>query len=276
MSPSDSPWPARRAQITSLARRELGRVLGGRQALGLILLVATPVLIAGLRAVFMPEAQRAQLATGTSELAQVFHYFVLRLVVFFGCAFLFVRLFRGEILERSLHFVFLVPIERRVVVIGKYLGGVVAALALLLPAALATSVIYLLPYGSDALLRHLASGVGIGQVVRYLAAVVLATVAYGALFLLAGLFFRNPMVPAVLFLSWEMLTPFLPTFLKGLSVTYYLSSLYPVPVIHGPFAFMSTPLPIPVSVVILVAATAAMLWVAGVQAARLEITYSVD
>ncbi len=42
------------------------------------------------------------------------------------------------------------------------------------------------------------------------------------------------MVPAVLFLGWEVLTPFLPGFLKMLSVVHYLGSLEPVPISQGP------------------------------------------
>jgi hypothetical protein len=38
--------------------------------------------------------------------------------------------------------------------------------------------------------------------------------------MLAGLFFKNPMVPAVLFLGWEFLTPFLPTLLKAEEFTH--------------------------------------------------------
>src|SRR5262249_50540060 len=44
--------------------------------------------------------------------AGVFQFFFLRLAVFFGCLGIFMNLFRGEILDRSLHFYFLAPIRR--------------------------------------------------------------------------------------------------------------------------------------------------------------------
>ena len=53
--------------------------------------------------------------------------FQLRVVVFFSCALLFAKLFRGEILERSLHYSLLAPLDRAVLVAGKYLGGLIAA-----------------------------------------------------------------------------------------------------------------------------------------------------
>ncbi len=51
--------------------------------------------------------------------AGVFQFFFLRLAVFFGCLGIFMNLFRGEILDRSLHFYFLAPIRREVLMLGK-------------------------------------------------------------------------------------------------------------------------------------------------------------
>ena len=45
---------------------------------------------------------------------------ILRTVVFFGCAWIFMNLFRGDIIDRSLHFYFLSPVRREVLVVGKY------------------------------------------------------------------------------------------------------------------------------------------------------------
>ena len=44
-------------------------------------------------------------------------------VIFFGCLGIFMNLFRGEVLDRSLHYYFLAPVRREVLVIGKYLAG---------------------------------------------------------------------------------------------------------------------------------------------------------
>jgi hypothetical protein len=55
----------------------------------------------------------------------------------------------------------------------------------------------------------------------------LASVGYGAVFLIAGLFFRNPVIPAAVVWVWENLNPFLPGFLKKISVIFYLKGLAP-------------------------------------------------
>src|SRR5579863_5676357 len=58
--------------------------------------------------------------------AGVFQFFYLRLAIFFGCLGIFMNLFRGEILDKSLHFYFLAPIRREVLMVGKFLAGLLA------------------------------------------------------------------------------------------------------------------------------------------------------
>jgi len=58
--------------------------------------------------------------------AGVFQFFFLRLAVFFGCLGIFMNLFRGEILDHSLHFYFLAPIRREVLMVGKFFAGLLA------------------------------------------------------------------------------------------------------------------------------------------------------
>ena len=59
--------------------------------------------------------------------AGVFQFFFIRLAVFFGCLGIFMNLFRGEMLDKSLHFYLLAPIRREILLIGKYLAGLLAA-----------------------------------------------------------------------------------------------------------------------------------------------------
>jgi hypothetical protein len=120
------------------------------------------------------------------------------------------------------------------------------------------------------------SGNGIANLASYSLIVVLACCAYGALFMVAGLYFKNPMVPAVLFLGWETLTPFLPTFLKALSFVHYLVSFAPVPVSLGAFALLARPVPGWIALLALLLSSVALVLVASRVARRLEVTYSAD
>lgn len=268
-------WPLWRRQITILATQEIGRSVFSKRSLAVYLLAAMPLALALLRALFLPESQRAHPGHTTTEFAQVYHFFLLRFIVFFSAALLFVKLFRGEILERSLHYHLLAPVRREVLAVGKYIGGLLASATILGATVVLTIVLFYLPHGSAGM-AHLMSARGLGEVFAYVVTTVLACAAYGALFLLAGLFFKNPMVPAILFLGWEILTPFLPGFLKLLSIVHYLGSLEPVPISQGPFALMAQPVPGWLAVAALIAISAGLLALGAWKTRGLEITYSTE
>jgi ABC-type transport system involved in multi-copper enzyme maturation permease subunit len=275
MNAPSSGWPLWRRQAAVLARQEIGRSLLSRRTLAVSLLAALPIGLALLRAAFLPESQRAHPAHTTTEFAQIFHFFILRFVVFFATATLFVKLFRGEILERSLHYHLLAPVRREVLAVGKYLGGLVSSAVVLCAAVLVTIALFYLPHGGAGV-NHLLSGSGLAEIGAYLATTVLACAAYGALFLLAGLYFRNPMVPAVLFLGWEVLTPFLPGSFRAFSVVHYLGSLEPVPISQGQLAFMVYPVPVWLAVLALLAISAGLVSLAAWKTRHLEITYATE
>jgi len=270
-----SVWPLWRRQITVLAGQEIGRSLFSKRSLAIYLLTVMPIVLALLRALFLPESQRSHPGHTTTEFAQVFHFFLLRFIVFFSAALLFVKLFRGEILERSLHYHLLAPVRREVLTVGKFVGGFLSSSFALSATVLATWILFYLPHGSGAL-THISSASGLLEIVAYLFITVLACATYGSLFLLAGLFFKNPMIPAMLFLGWELLTPFLPGFLKLLSVVHYLGSLEPVPISQGPFALMAQPIPGWLAVVALLAITVLLVTLAGRKTRSIEVTYSTE
>jgi ABC-type transport system involved in multi-copper enzyme maturation permease subunit len=274
-APGDLVTSMRRRQLWTIAKNEVRRSLFSRRSLPVYLLVGMPLALMVLRALFMPGSMRANAAHATTEFAEVFHFFLLRFVVFFANAMIFVRLFRGEILEKSLHYTLLSPLPRPVLVAGKYLGGVLSAAVILVSTTTLTYALIYLPHGSAGV-QLMLSGKGVSNLASYLLIVVLACFAYGALFMLAGLFFKNPMVPAVLFLGWETLTPFLPAFLKVLSFVHYLVSFAPVPVSLGAFALLAKPVPWWIAFLALIVSSVVLVFFASRVARRLEVTYSAD
>jgi ABC-type transport system involved in multi-copper enzyme maturation permease subunit len=274
-TPETLSTQVRRHQVWTIARNEIRRSLFSRRSLAVYLLVGMPLALMLLRALFMPDSVRASATHATTEFAEVFHFFLLRFVVFFANAMIFVRLFRGEILEKSLHYTLLAPLNRAVLVIGKYVGGVLSATLVLIFTTVSTYVLIYLPHGAAGI-QLMLSGKGVTNLASYSLIVVLACCAYGALFMVAGLYFKNPMVPAVLFLGWETLTPFLPTFLKALSFVHYLVSFAPVPVSLGAFALLARPVPYWIALFALLLSSVALVWIASRAARRLEVTYSAD
>ena len=76
----------------------------------------------------------------------------------------------------------------------------------------------------------------------YVATALMAIAGYGAVFMLVGQFFKNPVIPAILIWSWEFVNFLLPATLKKISVIFYLRSFYPVPPpessLPGPLALL--------------------------------------
>jgi hypothetical protein len=159
--------------------------------------------------------------------ATVFQYYYLRLAVFFGCVGVFINLFRGEMLDKSLHFYLLTPMRREVLTVGKYLAGLLATVAIFTASTALQIAAMLWEFGQGAVAGYLAAG-GWHQIWAYMGITALACVGYGSIFLAAGLLFRNPIIPAAAVLIWEGANLFLPPTLKHLSLIFYLQSLCPV------------------------------------------------
>ncbi len=164
--------------------------------------------------------------------AGVFQSYYLRLAVFFGCVGVFVNLFRGEMLDKSLHFYLLTPTRREVLLAGKYAAGLLATVAIFTSSTALQWLALLWQFDHTAVADFLAA-TGWNQFSSYLAVTALACVGYGSVFLAVGLLFRNPIIPIAVVLLWEGVNPFLPAALKKISMIYYLQSLCPVRTIPG-------------------------------------------
>ncbi|HEV2728837.1 MAG TPA: hypothetical protein VGV15_02295, partial [Terriglobales bacterium] len=216
--------------------------------------------------------------------ASVFQFFYLRLAVFFGCLGIFMNLFRGEILDRSLHFYFLAPIRREVLVVGKFLAGLLATCIIFVTSELLQIVAFTAHFPPNVRELYLTNNHGFAQAVTYLGVTALACLGYGAFFLVAGMLFRNPILPAAAILIWEAVNPFLPSLLKQFSVIYYLKSLCPVTIPTPPDTppllalLVSNPDPVspPLAVIGVMAVAMLALYVSSRRVRRLEINYTTE
>lgn len=215
--------------------------------------------------------------------AGVFQYFYLRLAIFFGCLGIFMNLFRGEMLDETLHFWFLVPARRDVLLAGKYIAGLVAATVIFTAGAMLSFLVMMWPQEAAELASFWPSP-ALSHMFWYGASAALACVGYGSIFLAAGLLLRNPIIPAVVILFWENINNFLPAMLQKLSVLHYVQALAPVPPPTDPGAPMliqllmapAAPPSTLTAVLGLTALTALVLWAAAHAVRRLEINYSTD
>jgi hypothetical protein len=118
----------------------------------------------------------------------------------------------------------------------------------------------------------------------YLGVTVLACIGYGAFFLVAGMLFRNPILPTAAILIWEAANPFLPALLKQFSVIYYLKALCPVNIPAPPgmppllALLISNPDPVsaPLAVIGLLIVAMVALYASSFQVRRMEINYTTE
>jgi hypothetical protein len=215
--------------------------------------------------------------------AGVFNFFYLRLAIFFGCLGIFLNLFRGEMMGKTLHFWFLAPVRREVLLIGKYAAGLTAAVIIFTAGTLLSFALMLWAQDPTEAQTFWQAG-GASQAAMYAVATIFGCIGYGSVFLAAGLLVRNPIIPAVVLLLWESINGFLPALLRKFSVLYYVQSLSPVPPPVDPGVpvllrlLLSPPDPLSTipAVLGLLAVTALVLYCASRAVVRLEINYGTD
>jgi hypothetical protein len=214
--------------------------------------------------------------------AGVFQFFYVRLAIFFGCLGIFMNLFRGEILDKSLHFYFLAPVRRDVLMVGKFLAGLLATCVIFMTSELVQLAVFTGQFSPNVRDLYLYQNHGLAHGAAYLGVTALACLGYGAFFLAAGMLFKNPILPAAAILVWETANPFLPALLKKFSVIYYLKSLCPVDIPSPPgmpavlSLLVSNPDPVsmPVAILGIVVVSLLVLYVSGFQVRRMEINYT--
>jgi ABC-type transport system involved in multi-copper enzyme maturation permease subunit len=264
-------------QIAAVFRLEWRKTLLSRRGWWIYLLAAGPVAICLLHALLTSRRAhpRHSLGNDVQAFAMMFQLFYLRGAIFFGCMGIFASLFRGEMLEKTLHYYYLTPLRRESLVAGKYLAGLLAACSLFVPSVAAS--LLLIGSHDHAYSDYLWRGPGLAQLGWYVLVTVLACVGYGAVFLACGLLFRNPMIPAAAVYVWENVNPFLPSLLQKISVISYLKGLCPVEVPLPPplnvIVVDIDPTPVWIAVPGLLAVAALLVTYTAIAARRGEISY---
>ena len=271
------PWGLWRRQAMAVCRFELKRNVLGRRIIPVYILATLPVVIFMLRFLAMtvfPGGDRS-LGLAATIFGVVFQTFMMRFVFYFGCVWVFMNLLRGEILDRSLHYYFLAPVRREVVLVGKYFAGVITTGTAFTLSTLGAYFFLYLPH-SDAVSGAFVHGPALRYLLDYLLVVVLGCVGYGAVFLLMGALFKNPVIPAVVILVWEWCIFLLPPALKKISIAYYLQSLCPMQFNTGPVQILAEPSPPLIAIPGIVLVSALLLVLAALRTRRMEISYGME
>ena len=274
------PWRLYGSQVSILVRNEVRRNLLTRRRIGIYLLAFLPVVMILSHTIYDRHITNpAQIEEDTQVLAGIVQLYYFRLGIFFACMAIFTWLFRGEMVEKTLHYQFLVPVRREVLVVGKYLAGAIVAIAFFETAVLACFYFMYMRFGSAGR-SYVFDGPGLGQLGSYLLVTALACIGYGAVFLALSLLFKNPIVPGAVIMGWEAAAPVFPAWAQRLSVTFYLKHLCPVNLpLTGPlaiFTIVAEPVSPWIAVLGLLCLTIAILVTSCFLIHRMEISYTTE
>ena len=212
--------------------------------------------------------------------AGIFQFYYLRLAIFFGCLGIFMNLFRGEMLDKTLHFWFLAPARREVLLTGKYAAGLIVSTMIFVIGALLAFAVMMWTHGSMEAQTYWREA-GVSHAFWYAAAAVFGCISYGSIFLAAGLLLRNPIIPAAVLLAWEGISSFLPEIMQKASILHYLQSLCPVtapfdsdvPALLRMLLAPASPASHTGAIFGMLVITALMLWIACKAIRRMQISY---
>jgi ABC-type transport system involved in multi-copper enzyme maturation permease subunit len=274
-----------RRQIFAILRIDLRKTFFSKRGIWIWLLAFCPEIPMVAHWLFSGgEHSGDTLGNDIQILAGIFQFFYLRVAIFFGCVGIFSNLFRGEMMDKSLHYYLLAPVRREVLVAGKFISGLTAAIVIFGGSTLLMFPAIFWHHGYELMSAYMFSGPGMSHLASYFAAAVLACIGYGSLFLASGVLFRNPLIPAAGLLIWESINGFLPALLKKISIIYWLQSICPIPMpapkgeqgIAALLVIDIDPAPTHLAVInLLLIAAFVVVW-AAMRARTLEISYGAD
>jgi ABC-type transport system involved in multi-copper enzyme maturation permease subunit len=189
-----------------------------RRSLLMALLVAAPVAFAVLYRVLAATHRQPPLGAADLYALMVAVYWV-RNVLPLTALFYATSLVADEVEGRTLTYLLTRPLTRASIFAGKFAAYLATTLTLALPAGVLTFFVLMTGAGAPAL------GPAAVDLLRDLGVMLLALVAYGALFGLLGVLLRRPVIPGLLFLyGWELLAN-LPGYLPRFTLSAWLRSL---------------------------------------------------
>ena len=140
-------WSLWFRQIRAIFRMELEKNFLSRRSILIYLLAFLPLFPLSLLALVTPPGNEWKDFNQYSIIYSIiYNGLILRTLVFFGSAWIFMNLFRGELVDRSLHYYFLSAVRREVLVVGKYISGLVTSMVLFTTTTVVAMLLLYLPH----------------------------------------------------------------------------------------------------------------------------------
>ncbi len=227
MASSSVSRPTLLASSRRIFELSLGQLLWSRRSVFLALLVGGPVLLAALVRLVRETSSLWRLSINGAEVSgpvifgMMIWLLFIRFVVPVLGAFYGTALIADEVDDKTITYLFIRPIPRASILIGKYLAYLACTVLLVLPAVMLIFFL-IIPLGGGSIGREfpgLATDLGL---------LALGLAAYGALFSLVGALQKRPLVVGLVFVfGWEPGVMLFPGYLKRATVAYYLQGLVP-------------------------------------------------
>jgi len=235
-SQADRPLPPAPGYVTSALRifdLSLNEMLWSRRTIFMALIVGAPVVMAfafrglislgltlpgdsdvrdGVRTTFR--------ITGPAIFGMMIWILYVRIIVPLLGVFYGTSLMADEVEDKTITYLFVRPVRRGAVLIGKYLAYLACTVFVVLPSVM---LVYLLVVPIQGTL-----GGSFIDLLKDLAVLALGLAVYGALFAFIGAKFKRPLLVGLVFIfGWEQAALLFPGYMKRFTVAYYLQGLVP-------------------------------------------------
>ena len=235
-TPSSQPLPPAPGFLVSALRvfdLSLGEMLWSRRTIFMALIVGAPVLIALIlrlvvslgAPVFDSDIRSGGTVvrmTGPAIFGLMVWVFYLRFTVPVLGVFYGTSLIADEVEDKTITYLFVRPIRRGAVLLGKYLAYLACTILVVLPSVV---LVYLLVVPMQDV-REL--GRSFIDLVVDLGLLALGLAVYGAVFAFIGARFRRPLLVGLVFIfGWEQAALAFPGYMRNFTVAYYLQALVP-------------------------------------------------
>jgi ABC-type transport system involved in multi-copper enzyme maturation permease subunit len=199
----------------------LGEMVRSRRTMFVAVIVGIPVLLGMLARLGGDGSISVTLNGGRVSAAEMFETILWVLFVRFAVPVLGVwygtSLIADEVEEKTITYLFVRPIRRGTVVVGKYLAYLVCTSIVMVGAV---TLVYVATIAGSAFPED-------ASLARAMAVLALGLAAYGALFTLMGASLRRPLVSGLVFaFGWEQAALVLPGYLRRFTVAYHLDSVF--------------------------------------------------
>ena len=223
MATSNRPVPTLATTAVRIFELSLGQMLWSRRSVFLALVAAAPVAVAGVirfAAFALPQINGERL-NGAVLFGLMIWFLYVRFIVPVLGMFYGTSLIADEVDDKTITYLFVRPIPRGAVLVGKYLAYFVCTALLILPSVVLVYFL-LVPIGGSSIGRSFPS------LVVDLGVLAAGIASYGALFAWVGARLKRPLVIGLVFVfGWEPGVLLFPGYLKRATIAYYLQGLVP-------------------------------------------------